>query len=496
MLVTGFCNDDYLVAKLIRGYTCSGFFKEAILLYVEMRRYYYVWPNNYNLPFVLKSCGALKAFFEAEQIHSDVVKLGFGSNVYVQTALLDMYVKCSRIEIAKQIFDTMTVKSVVSWTVIVAGLCRNGLLEQAEKIFNEMPIRNVVTWNVMIDGLARYGAIETAQCYFDRMPWRNTASWTIMIGGYSKVGNVDKAGFLFDQMVEREVVAWTAMITCYVQNGKPEEAVKLFNEMVAANVKLDGVTMLALVSAVSQLGSLNLCAWIEDCIMEGGFKSHLRILNSAINMYVQCGSIGKAFEIFVKMLKKDVISYNSMLTGYATHGDAKQAFSLFSMMSQDSVVPNSVTFVGLLSACAHSGLVEEGRRYFRLMLDLGYVELKSEHYSCMVDLLGRAGHLEEAHNLILGMPIKPVASTWGALLGACRIHGNIGLAEVVAQRLFEMEPENSGNYAVLANLYADKRMWNSVTRVRRVMKEKSLFKTPGSSWVDVRKASVCFPINV
>ncbi|KAF5204504.1 Pentatricopeptide repeat-containing protein [Thalictrum thalictroides] len=482
---------------MIKGYSCCGSFKESLAFYVEMRCRG-VFPNNFNIPFALKSCAALKALSETLQIHSDVVKLGFVSNVFVQTALSDTYVKCGRMEFAKKVFDDMSVKNVVSWTVIIDGYCRLGMLDQAKKMFHEMPIRNIVTWNVMIDGLTRFGDLETAQWYFDHMPERSIKSWTILIGGYSRAGSVDKARLLFDQMLEREVVAWTAMITCYVDNGKPEEAIKLFHEMVEANLKLDAVTMLTIISAVSQLGSLHLCAWIDNCVTERGFRFDLRIQNAIINMYLQCGSNEKAFKIFEKMPTRDVISYNSMITGYATHGDANQAFSLFSMMNKENVLPSSITFIGLLSACAHRGLVEEGRRYFRSMLDLCYVEVKSEHYACMVDLLGRAGYLEEAHNLILGMPIKPSASTWGALLGACRIHGNIVLAEVVAQRLFQMEPENPGNYAVLANVYADKRMWNSAANVRRVMEEKSLYKTPGSSWAEKYNSSepVSYPISL
>ncbi|XP_058113098.1 putative pentatricopeptide repeat-containing protein At5g37570 isoform X3 [Magnolia sinica] len=476
--------DEFLWNWMIRSYSCHGPVREAIVFYDMMRRRC-VRPNNFSFPFALKSCAAVEALSEGEQMHADIVKLGFVCDVFVQTALVDMYAKCSRIEMARRVFDGMGEKSVVSWTAIVAGYCRHGLLEQAQELFDEMPVRNAVAWNVMIDGLARFGDLEVARHVFDRMSQRNTVSWTIMIGGYLRVGDMVRARRLFDQMVGKEVVAWTAMISGYAQNGESGEAIKLFHMMLADDVKPDEVTMLGVISAGVQSASLHLCTWIEECINRCGFGSDVRVLNAAINMYVQCGSIDQAFHVFEKMPERDVVSYNSMIAGCATHGDMKGALSVFSMMIEAKVLPNSITFIGILTACAHGGLVDEGRTYFRMMLDLSHVKITVEHYACMVDLLGRAGHLDEAHELILNMPIEPKASTWGALLGACRIHGNLGLAEVVAQKLFEMEPENPGNYTILANMYTEGRMWDAAGWVRRLMKDRQVSKTTGSSWIEV-----------
>ncbi|KAJ4954711.1 hypothetical protein NE237_011494 [Protea cynaroides] len=481
------CRIGFVWNTTIRGYSCNGSFGEAIAFYARMRCHRFE-PHCLNLPFVLKSCAVLKALSHGEQIHTDVVKLGFVSDVFVQTALLNMYVKCCRMEAAVQVFDAMTVKNVVSWTAIIAGYCKHGLVEQAQKLFCDMPVRNVVSWNTMIDGLAQFGDMETALRYFNSMPWRNAVSWTIMISGFSRAGDVASARLLFDKMVEREVVAWTAMITCYVQNGQPGEAIKLFHEMLATDVEVDEVTMLVVISAAAQLGSVDLCVWVENYISEVGLESDIRVQNAAINMYVQSGSINKAIDIFNEIPKKDVVSYNSMITGHAIHGDAESAISLFSMMIAAKVQPNSITFTGILTACSRGGFMDEGLRYFYFMLKLGYIEPKVEHYACMVDLLGRAGHLNEAHNLIFSMPIRPEPSTWGALLGACRIHGNLALAEVVAQRLFEIEPGNPGNYAILANMYAERKMWDAANKVREMMKEKGLLKTSGTSWAEVSNA--------
>lgn len=474
----------FLWTCMIRGFSYNGGFKESILFYDRMRRQG-VRPSNFSFPFALKSCAAVEALFEGEEIHADALKLGFVSDVFIQTALLDMYMKCRRIEAAEKVFDEMGERNVVFWTAIISGYCRFGLLEQAQELFEEMPTKNAVTWNVMIDGLARCGALEAARQLFDKMPVRNIVSWTTMICGYSRKGDMANARLLFDQMPEREVVAWTSLISGYAQNGEPGQAIKVFEMMLAAGMKPDGVTMLGVISAVSQLGSLHLCAWIEDCISRCGFEADVRILNAVINMYVQCGCIGRALRAFEKITEKDIVSYNSMITGCATHGYTNGALSVFSQMIKMEVKPNGITFAGLLTVCAHGGLVEEGRRYFRRMFDLGHVKITAKHYACMVDLLGRAGHLEEAYEVVLGMPIKPEASTWGALLGACRMHGNLSLAEVAAQRLFEMEPENPGNYTILANMYMERRMWDAAMGVRQLMKGNQIYKTAGTSWVEV-----------
>ncbi|XP_057953226.1 pentatricopeptide repeat-containing protein At3g29230-like [Malania oleifera] len=478
------CPTRLLWTSMIRGYSFNGPHGEAVIFYSLMKGQSFL-PNNYNFPFALKACGILKTLFEGQQIHSDIVKLGFLSDIFVQTALLDMYVKCSRMECAKRVFDNMAMKNVVSWTAILAGYCNNGFLEQAEGLFHDMPAKNVVSWNVMINGLARLGHLEEARQYFDRMPQKTVVSWTTMICGYSRAGDLTNARLFFDCMGQKEVVAWTAMISSYVQNGAPDEAIKLFSEMLASGVKVDEVTMLAVISAATELSSLHLCAWIENRINEGGLNADIRILNAILNMYVQCGRIDKALEIFHKMPMRDVISYNSVIMGCASHGNADSALSLFSMMIEAKVQPNSITFVGVLTACAHMGLVDEGRKYFHLMLELGFIEPKVEHYACMVDLLGRAGYIDEAYDVVVSMPIRPEASTWGALLGACRIHGRIDLAELVSKKLFEMEPDNPGNYAILANIYSEKRMWDEAGRVRKAMEDKRVLKTPGSSWAEL-----------
>ncbi|CAM8963782.1 unnamed protein product [Rhodiola kirilowii] len=465
------------------GLACNGHLQEAIALYAQMRTQL-VKPNNFNIPFALKACGNLKCISEGEQIHADLLKEGFISDVYVQTSLLDMYVKCGRVAMAKQVFDRMVEKTIVSWTAMLAGYCSVGLLDQAKDLFREMPTKNVVTWNVMIDGLCRFGNIAEARRYFDMMPVKNVVSWTTMISGYSRRQDVVNARLLFDKVVEKEVIAWTAMISCYVENGDPDEAIEIFREMQAAGVKADEVTFLTVISAVTETGSSNLCEWIHNCIKATHYGSKLKINNALLNMHASVGSVNKALKVFHEMSKRDVVSYNSIITGCASHGFADQALTLFSMMLNAGIRPNGITFTAVLTACAHSGLVEEGRKNFALMRKLGFIKPKVKHYSCMVDLLGRAGLIDEAYNLITSMPLEPEASIWGALLGACKIHGNLQVAEIAANKLFEMESRNPGNFCVLANIYSENKMWIEASKLRGMMMGEGVCKMAGRSLVE------------
>ncbi|KAL9677342.1 hypothetical protein QQ045_005571 [Rhodiola kirilowii] len=474
---------NFLWTSMIRGLACNGHLQEAIALYAQMRTQL-VKPNNFNIPFALKACGNLKCISEGEQIHADLLKEGFISDVYVQTSLLDMYVKCGRVAMAKQVFDRMVEKTIVSWTAMLAGYCSVGLLDQAKDLFREMPTKNVVTWNVMIDGLCRFGNIAEARRYFDMMPVKNVVSWTTMISGYSRRQDVVNARLLFDEVVEKEVIAWTAMISCYVENGDPDEAIEIFREMQAAGVKADEVTFLTVISAVTETGSSNLCEWIHNCIKATHYGSKLKINNALLNMHASVGSVNKALKVFHEMSKRDVVSYNSIITGCASHGFADQALTLFSMMLNAGIRPNSITFTAVLTACAHNGLVEEGRKNFALMRKLGFIKPKVKHYSCMVDLLGRAGLIDEAYNLITSMPLEPEASIWGALLGACKIHGNLQVAEIAANKLFEMESRNPGNFCVLANIYSENKMWIEASKLRGVMMGEGVCKMAGRSLVE------------
>ncbi|CBI39775.3 unnamed protein product, partial [Vitis vinifera] len=288
-------------------------------------------------------------------------------------------------------------------------------------------------------------------------------------------GVVEKVGFR----------SWTSMIAGYVQCGKAKEAIHLFAKMEEAGVKCNEVTVVAVLAACADLGALDLGMRIHEYSNRHGFKRNVRISNTLIDMYVKCGCLEEACKVFEEMEERTVVSWSAMIGGLAMHGRAEEALRLFSDMSQVGIEPNGVTFIGLLHACSHMGLISEGRRFFASMTrDYGIIP-QIEHYGCMVDLLSRAGLLHEAHEFILNMPMKPNGVVWGALLGACRVHKNVEMAEEAIKHLLELDPLNDGYYVVLSNIYAEAGRWEDTARVRKFMKDRQVKKTPGWSSITV-----------
>lgn len=331
-------------------------------------------------------------------------------------------------------------------------------------------------------------ALDDARKVFDGMPAPDVVSWTTLIAGYSRCGCVDEAFRLFESMPEgeRSSVSWNAMIASYVQSNRFHEAFALFERMRDEKVELDKYLAASMLSACTGLGALNQGKWIHRYIDESGIELDSKLATTIIDMYCKCGCLEKAYQVFKELPRKDkgISSWNCMIGGLAMHGKGKAAIELFEEMHGERVAPDNITFVNLLSACAHSGLVEEGRHYFRRMTEAHGIEPRKEHYGCMVDLLGRAGMFEEAKEIIGNMPISPDAGVLGALLGACKIHRNVDLGEEIGESVIELEPNNSGRYVVLANLYANAGRWEDVAKVRKLMNDRGVKKAPGFSVIE------------
>ncbi|KAG6479776.1 hypothetical protein ZIOFF_063250 [Zingiber officinale] len=287
-------------------------------------------------------------------------------------------------------------------------------------------------------------------------------------------------------MPERSVRSWTAMIAGYVQWKNPNEALRLFRDMETTGMQPNEVTVVAVLAACADLGELDLAKRIHAFAMQCSLhKNNVRVCNTLIDMYIKCGCLQLARQVFDEMAERTVVSWSAMIGGHAMHGQAEEALELFSKMEEASVEPNAVTFVGLLHACSHIGLLQEGRQFFRSMTqDYGIVP-EIEHYGCMVDLLSRAGLLEEAREFINKMPIEPNSVVWGALLGGAKVHKNIKMGEEAIHNLMELDPRNDGYYVVLSNIYADAERWEDVAKIRRMMKDRGLKKTPGWSTISL-----------
>lgn len=341
--------------------------------------------------------------------------------------------------------------------------------------------------NTLIDLYVRCECLNDARKVFDEMPERDVISWTSLIVAYAKREDMNAAEVLFDGLAEKDMVVWTAMITGYAQNARPKEALCLFEKMREEGVETDEVTLVGAISACAQLGVAKYAVSIRDIAEHAGLGPTKNVIvgSALIDMYSKCGSVDEAYQVFEGMTERNIFSYSAMILGFAMHGKAVEAIRLFSeMVSMTSIRPNEVTFIGVLTACSHAGMVDQGWLFFTSMRDNYGITPSADHYTCMVDILGRAGHIEEAYNLIAVMPIKPHAGVWGALLGACRIHGKPHIANIAADHLFELEPDAIGNYVLLSNIYASAGMWDDTLRIRKLMKEKRLRKNPGCSWVE------------
>ncbi|XP_030455660.2 pentatricopeptide repeat-containing protein ELI1, chloroplastic [Syzygium oleosum] len=403
---------------LIHDHAHLGLHRQALLYFVQMMGDG-IEPNAFTFSSVLKSC----PLESGKALHCHAVKLGFCSDAYVRTGLVDVY--------------------------------------------------------------ARGGEIASARRLFDSMPERSLVSLTAMITCYAKHGELKEARAVFDEMLERDVVCWNVMIDGYAQHGKPDEALVLFRQMLSAGARPNEVTVLSVLSACGQLGALDLGRWIHSHIENNGIQMNAHVGTALIDMYSKCGSLEDALSVFESMNHKDVVAWNSMISGCAIHGSSLCALGTFNTMCRLGVNPNDVTFIAILTACSHTGLIKEGWDFFNSMKDKYRIQPKIEHYGCMVNLLSRAGNLEEAYQLVKEMETEPDAVIWGTLLGACRLHGKTALAEEIAEFLVGKGLENCGTYTLLSNIYAASGDWDAVAKVRTLMKSSGVIKEKGCSSIEV-----------
>ncbi|XWS57138.1 hypothetical protein CRYUN_Cryun09bG0146800 [Craigia yunnanensis] len=409
-------------------------------------------------------------------------------NVVSWNTMLTALVQCGRVEDARALFDKMHKRDVISWTSMVAGLAKNGKVDEAKRVFDRMPEKNVVSWNAMITGYAQNMKLDEAFDLFERMPERDLSSWNGMITGFIQNGELRKAEILFDKMPCKNVVSWTTMITGYVQGEESEEALKIFSKMLAEDgVKPNEGTFVSVLSACSDLAGIVEGQQVHQTIAKTVYQGSEIVVSTLINMYSKCGELTIARRMFDDELisQRDVVSWNGMIAAYAHHGCGWEAIRLFKKMSDLRFKPNDATYVALLSACSHSGMVEEGQRYFDELVSDKSIRVKEDHYACLVDLCSRAGKLKEAFEYIVQLGTKPSVSVWEALLAGCHVHRDVNLGKLVAKKILEAEPENASAYLLLSNIYASRGKWRDAAKVRLKMKDKGLKKQPGCSWIEV-----------
>nr|CAD1820675.1 unnamed protein product [Ananas comosus var. bracteatus] len=482
----------------IRSAADAGRPRRALHLYICMLRSG-PQPCPFAVAAALKSISRLPPSISpslTSSFHAHLLKLGLRSHVYPHTALADLYSRLPQssdaarkvldeVPVRNIVFDEMPARDVVSWNSMVAGLAKAGDMDRAFALFESIPEKNPASWNGLICGYVCRGNMIKARELFDRMPARNNVSWITMISGYTKNGDVGSAYDLFEQTERKDLYTWNAMIACYAQNGCAREAVRLFNRMRKPDVGVqpNEKTFSCVISAFSQLGDLRFGLWVEEYIYSLGIELDDHLGTALLDLFSKCGSMDRAFSPFEVLGKRNVVSYSVMILGCGINGRHSEAFALFKGMLDAKIAPNAITFVGLLMTYSHAGLVEEAHACFSSMLSVHKVNPTTDHYTIMVDLLGRSGRLEEAFQLIKEMPTQPHVSVWGALLLSCRLHHNVELGEIAAYNCCELEPEESGYYVLLANIYAETGRWDKAKRLRKLMAKRGFMKTPGCSWV-------------
>ncbi|KAI3953839.1 hypothetical protein MKW98_017663 [Papaver atlanticum] len=411
--------NTFFYNTLIRGYSKSPYPVESLHLFNIMRRNS-VDPDEFTFTFLLKARSRMISL-GGNEIHGEVLKCGFCSHLFVQNALIHLYAS-------------------------------KGVSVEAYKVFQETVKPDVV-------------------------------SWSGLVVAYLKAGELDNAQLVFNKMPVKDVVSWTAIISGYSQAKRSKEALELFEQMRQSGVRPDEVTMVSVISACTNLGDLEVGSDVHRYIGENGFGWMVSLCNALIDMYAKCGCVEKARQVFDKMERKTLITWNSMVSACANHGNVEVAIELFHEITKYGFLPDGVTFLALLTAFTHKGMVEEGVTLFeRMKIEYG-IEAQIEHYGCMVDMLGRAGRLKEAYELILNMPIPCNDVVLGALLGACRIYGDLDMAERIVKRLLELKPDEGGYYILLCDIYMAAGRGTEATAVRKTMASMKAQKTPGCSWV-------------
>ncbi|KAK1276850.1 Pentatricopeptide repeat-containing protein [Acorus gramineus] len=432
-----------------------------------------------------------------ESLRTLAIKTGCESHVVLGTATLNAYTRMGeldftngRVHEARSLFDGMPVPGIVSWNAMIAGYAQNGMMGNAMGLFERMPRRNSVSchscFTSALFACANSGAREMGRQMHALAIKAGAANDNPYIGNglitmYANCGDdEEEARATFERMPRRDIVSWTSMISAYVQAGTGFEAFQLFQRMLRSGVEPNAPAIMSILSFCSNFGATKLGLQVHSLVFRLGLDSDVFVGNALVGMYFRCGCVD-SFKVFDEMDERDIVTWNSMLSGCAHNGLGREAIDVFESMKSAGVTPNEASFTGLLGACSHAGLVDEGWRCFKLMeSELGLVPSLG-HYACIVDLLGRAGHLYEAEAFVENMPIEPDSIVWAALLGACRVHSDAELGRRVAERLFEMEPEKPGNYILLSNIYASKGMFEEVAEVRRLMRARGVMKDPGCS---------------
>ncbi|KAI3845508.1 hypothetical protein MKW92_033144 [Papaver armeniacum] len=486
---------------------------------------------------LLQSCLQLRALEEGKRVHEHSRDSGFEFGVFLCNRLLDMYSKCGSLGDARKVFDEMGNRDLCSWNTMISGYTKAGELEEAYRMFTDMPVKDKFSWNTMISGYVRRDRPKDALKLYRRMQIDDEVKsdkftdssalaasaailclrcgkeihahvmrtgldsdavvWSALSDMYAKCGSIEDARYIFDRTLDRDVVSWTTMIGRYFERGGREDGFALFSEMLRSGIRPNDFTYAAILNACSakSLTEEDIGKQVHGHMIRIGFDPISFVASGLVHMYSKCGNIQSARKVFDAMRHPDLVSWTSLIGGFAQNGRPEEALQYFELLLKSGTKPDHITFVGVLSACTHAGLVDKGIEYFNSISEKHGLSHIVDHYACLVDLLGRSGRLDEAEEIVDKMPMKPSKYIWASLLGNCRNYGNLRLAKRSAEALSKLEPENPATYVTLANIYADAGMWNEVAMIRKTMRDQCVVKEPGSSWITVNRKLHLFVVG-
>ncbi|XP_073137769.1 pentatricopeptide repeat-containing protein CRR2, chloroplastic-like [Henckelia pumila] len=446
-----------------------------------------------NYTYLLKSCITRKTVEPGKQLHAQLCVNGVLQDASLATKLVNLYCVCNSLTYAHHLFDRIPKTNIFLWNILIRGYAWNGPYEVAISLYYQIFYHGLVpdnfTFPFVLKACSGLSAINVGRDIHDQAKktgWETDVFvGAAVIDMYAKCGCLNDSRQVFDKIDNRDVVLWNSMLAAYSKNGQPEDCLKLCSQMVFVGLRPSEATLVTAISASADLGVIIQGHELHGYSWRLGFKLNDKVNTSLVDMYAKSGNLRFARLLFEELLEKRLVSWNAMITGYAMHGHAYEALNMFKMMLSRER-PDHITFVGVLSACNHGGLLHEGRMYFDSMIRDYHIEPTVQHYTCMVDLLSHCNQFDEAHHLIMEMNVLPDSGVWGAFLNSCKIHGKVELGELALERLIELQPDDAGNYVILSNIYARAGNWEGVSKLRKLMTDRKIKKSIACSWVKVK----------